>query len=250
MAKTLRSETSLGRRQRELETELRRIPWTRPLVWAFALLASLAFLLAPSLALPARLLPPLFLLLFAIGHEWRLREIAGESKFLEGGRTGERRLASRFAEQLADDHLLLNDLDLRIGHERFQIDHLVVAPSAVFVVESKYWAGTLSGDPSAATWTQTRHGKSRTVSSPVRQVGRQRRMLISRFRIPLPEDRVYALAVFTHPSVSLELSPDPDHRVMTAREAVRFINDKCFDPPLWTPETQLAFARQVLDSQS
>ncbi len=250
MARTLRSETSLGRRQRELETELSRTPWTRPLVWTLSLLAALAFLFSPSLSLYSRLLPPLFLLLFAVGYEWRLREIAAETRNLEGGRTGERKLAARFAEQLADDHLLLNDLDLRIAHERFQIDHLVVAPTAVFVVESKYWAGTLSGDPAAATWTQTRHGKSRTVSSPVRQVERQRRMLISRFRLPLPEDRVYALAVFTHPTVSLELAPDSDRHVMTAREAVRFINDKCFDPPLWSPEAQLAFARQVLDSQS
>lgn len=249
MAKILRSESSLSRRQDELDTELRRSPRIRRLVWTVVVLASAAFLLSPSLTLPARLLSPLFLILCAVGYEWRLREIAGESKFLEGGRTGERKLAARFAEQLADDHLLLNDLDLRIGHERFQIDHLVVAPSAVFVVESKYWSGTLSGDPAAATWTQTRHGRSRAVSSPVRQVERQRRMLVSLFRIPIPEDRVYALAVFTHPAVSLQLTPDPDHPVFTPREAVRFINDKCFDAPLWTPEDQQAFAQRVLSSQ-
>ena len=121
MAKILRSESSLSRRQDELDSELGRSPRIRRLVWTAVVLASAAFLLSPSLTLSARLVPPLFLILCGVGYEWRLREIAGESKFLEGGRTGERKLAARFAEQLADDHLLLNDLDLRIRNQEADI---------------------------------------------------------------------------------------------------------------------------------
>ena len=250
MARILRHESSLSRQRRALETELRRTPWLRPLVWTPALLVALFALLAHSLSVPARValavLPPLL----AFGYEWRLREIAAESKFLEGGRSGERRLADRFADQLADDHLILNDLDLRIAHERFQIDHLILAPSGIWIVESKYWAGTLSGDVADRTWLQTRPRRpSVRVKSPLFQVLRQRDMFLALFNTGLPEEHVHALAVFTHPHVTLDISRNRDQALLI-KAAIRLLNDRCFDPPVWTPEAMQALADRILATQS
>ena len=147
MAKILRSETSLLKRQLAIGRELSRGTPMRLAVWGGALAAA-ALLGAHSVrthtfhgAIFAALA-----LVFAVGYEVHLREIAVENRNLEGGRRGERKMAERLAEQLADDHVILNDLELRVAHERAQIDHLVIAPSGIYVIESKFWAGTLAGD--------------------------------------------------------------------------------------------------------
>lgn len=264
MAKILRSETSLGRRQRELEDELRHSGVGTFIVWGLVALG-VAALLIPALvtcvrsgnwtgaAAPnwlARGISSVLLVALGVGYRWRLREIAEEAHNLEGGQRGEHRLAERLAEQLADDHLILNDLDLRIAHERFQIDHLVLAPSGIYVLESKYWGGTLTGDTKDHQWTQSApHRKARPVKSPVIQVQRQRRMFISLFPGGLPDDQVRAFAVFTHPKVVLRLTGNNPPVAMRIQDAIRTINDRCFDPPVWPPEAMQTFAERVLASQ-
>ena len=159
-------------------------------------------------------------------------------------------MAELLAERLADDHVILNDLELRIAHERAQIDHLILAPSGIFVMESKYWAGKLSGDVGDAQWDQTRsYGGVRHVESPVQQCERQRRMFITLLATRVPEDRIHALAVFTHPGVELRIT-NAKGRVFTTREAIRFINDRCFEPPVLTPAQIGELAEVVLRGQA
>ena len=251
MAKILRSENSLLKRQLAIGRELARRQVTRFAVWgatlAIVLWGTTAFFLrghAGSAVVAA------FVLVLAAGYEVHLREIAVENRNLEGGRRGEQKMAELLAERLADDHVILNDLELRIAHERAQIDHLVIGPSGIFVVESKYWAGTFTGDVNDAQWTQTKsNGTVRHMKSPVQQCERQRRMFITLLASKIPEDRIHALAVFTHPAVKLQISNSKD-RVFLTREAVRFINDRCFDSPVLTPAEVLELAERINRGQA
>jgi hypothetical protein len=255
MAKILRHETTLGARRRALDRGLRSLPLQRLALYGI-LLALLALLWLwpspsplPRRALTARAAATLLLAALAVGWEWHLREAAAEAVNLRAGERGEQALAARFADQLADDHLILNDLSFKIAHERFQIDHLILAPSGIWVVESKYWSGTLSGDASDHTWLQSRpHRPSVRVKSPVFQVRRQRDMFISLFNTGLPEDHIHALAVFTHPRVRLEISRNRNQALLV-KDAIRLLNDACFDPPVWPPEAMQSLADRVLASQ-
>ena len=246
MAKILRSETSLLRRQGAIARELSLRKVTRAAAWGIALAL---FLWGAAASLRSKTfggaIGGAFALVLAAGYEIRLREIAVESRNLEGGRRGERKMADLLAEQLADDHLILNDLDFRIAHERCQIDHLVLAPSGIYVLESKFWAGTLSGDARDAQWTQTKAaGKTQTVKSPILQVERQRRMFIALLDAQVPEDRIHALAVFTHPAVRLRVA-NAENKAFLLRDAVRFINDRCFEPPVLSPAQALELAERI-----
>ena len=251
MAKILRSENSLLQRQLAIGRELSRRKVTRFVVWGVALAIVLwgaaAFALrgqAGSAVVAA------FVLVLAAGYEVHLREIARESYFIEGGRRGEQKMAERLAEQLADDHVILNDLELRVAHERAQIDHLVIGPSGIYVIESKFWAGILSGDVHDAQWTQTRDdGSVRLMKSPVQQCERQRRMFITLLAAKVPEDRIHALAVFTHPRVSLQIA-NAQGRAFLVRDAIRFINDHCFDPPVLTSAEVLELAERINRGQA
>lgn len=251
MAKILRSETSLLRRQLAIGRELsfRRI--SRLFVWGAALaLAGWGGLHALRARAPGGAVVGVFVLVLAAGYEVRLREIAVESRHIEGGRRGEQKMAEVLAERLADDHVILNDLELRVAHERAQIDHLVLAPSGIYVVESKFWAGTLSGDVHDAQWTQRKsNGSIRHVKSPVHQCERQRRMFITLLAAKVPEDRIHALAVFTHPAVNLQIANAKD-RVFLVHDAIRFINDRCFEPPVLTPAEVLDLAEKINRGQA
>ena len=251
MAKILRSENSLLKRQLAIGRELSRGGAARIAAWAVALVA--AALLGTHSVLTHTFHGAIFgalALVFAVGYEVHLREIAVESRNLEGGRRGEQKMAERLAEQLADDHVILNDLELRVAHERAQIDHLVIAPSGIYVIESKFWAGTLSGDVHDAQWTQTKaDGAVRHVKSPVQQCERQRRMFITLLAAKVPEDRIQALAVFTHPAVQLRIANAKD-RAFLVRDAIRFINDRCFEPPVLTPAAVLDLAEKINRGQA
>ena len=251
MARIFRSETSLLRRQQAIVRELSLRRLTRALVWALALACALW---GGSRSLrqrqPASAIVGAFVLVLAAGYEMHLREIAAESRAIEGGRRGEQKMAELLAERLADDHVILNDLELRVAHERAQIDHLVIAPSGIYVLESKFWAGTLSGDVRDAQWTQRKtNGVTRSVKSPVQQCARQRRMFITLLASRVPEDRIHALAVFSHPAVELRIT-NARNRVFRIPEAIRFINDRCFDPPVLTPAQALELAEQINRSQA
>ena len=83
-----------------------------------------------------------------------------------GGWQGEKQVAALLTSKLNDDYYLLNDLYLREGGG--DIDHIVLGPNGVFVLETKNWSGSIScnGDE----WQRV--GKRNFSGSPSRQVKR------------------------------------------------------------------------------
>jgi hypothetical protein len=87
-------------------------------------------------------------------------------RIYSGGWEGEKQDTKHLASKLNDDYILLNDLYLRGGGG--DIDHVVLAPNGIFVLETKNWSGdiTCHGDE----WQ--RAGKGNFKGSPSRQVKR------------------------------------------------------------------------------
>ena len=82
------------------------------------------------------------------------------------GWEGEKQVTNLLSSKLSDEYLLLNGLYLRNGGG--DIDHVVLGPSGVFVLETKNWSGdiTCNGDE----WQ--RGGKNGFKTSPSLQVKR------------------------------------------------------------------------------
>jgi Nuclease-related domain len=87
-------------------------------------------------------------------------------RIYNGGWQGEKQVAKLLTSTLSDDYYLLNDLYLHDGGG--DIDHIVLGPNGVFVLETKNWSGNIScnGDE----WQ--RSGKQNFSASPSRQVKR------------------------------------------------------------------------------
>jgi hypothetical protein len=83
-----------------------------------------------------------------------------------GGWVGEKQVTNLLSSKLSDQYLLLNGLHLRTGGG--DIDHIVLGPNGVFVLETKNWSGdiTCNGDE----WQ--REGKHNFKTSPSLQVKR------------------------------------------------------------------------------
>ena len=128
------------------------------------------------------------------------------------GLSGERHVAQVLARELSDEYVLINGLKLPRGAG--DIDHLVVGPTGMFLLETKTMAGRIVCEPDG-TWRRTRVGRAGTayaayIGDPAAQVQRnifavraclRRRLPVMLRRKPL---WIEGLVVFAHPHTELE----------------------------------------------
>jgi hypothetical protein len=87
-------------------------------------------------------------------------------RIYNGGWQGERKVESYLKKTLNDDYYLINDFYTPDGGG--DIDHIVLAPNGIFVLETKNWSGKISCN--LDEWQRT--GKPGYSASPSRQVKR------------------------------------------------------------------------------
>jgi hypothetical protein len=128
--------------------------WTRGLPWRLTLAATAALvatMLAGGLALPRSWLAGL---LATAGTAWTLRfQPTQPTRAWRDGARGERATARRLRRLERDGYTVLHDL--AIPGSRANIDHVVIGPSGVFVVDSKCYRGRLHQTPDGMLW----HGR-------------------------------------------------------------------------------------------
>jgi hypothetical protein len=82
---------------------------------------------------------------------WRLRFRPSEAaRSWQRGAAGERRTA-RLLRRVARDGFVFHDLAAP-GNSRANVDHLVIGPSGVFVIDSKQWTGEVLQGADGLVW--------------------------------------------------------------------------------------------------
>ena len=125
-------------------------------------------------------------------------------RIYKGGWAGEQQVSKLLSRSLSDEYLLLNDIHLR--NSSGDIDHIVLGPSGVFVLETKNWNGdiTCHGD----VWQ--RAGKPNFKSSPSFQVKRNaskiKHIIDSSPSLNLARACVEGIVVFTNHHANLHLN--------------------------------------------
>lgn len=172
MARILTDESTLTRKRKSLLRE------SGALGVAFRVEAGLAALLivAGLVVLfvkgsAAALIAGGVLAFVAAGHFIKIRENARESGSIDAGLKGEVTVTRVLAERLGNDAYILNDITVKSGFRSAQIDHVVVSPKGIFLLETKNWRGTIRGDERAKQWVREGWGKhpDRSVYNPVLQ---------------------------------------------------------------------------------
>ena len=84
------------------------------------------------------------------------------------GEEGERKVA-QILGGLSPEYEVINDLMLPCGKGYQQIDHIVISPVGIIVIETKNFSGKIYGDDASTMWLQDLAGKKRRFYSPVEQ---------------------------------------------------------------------------------
>jgi Nuclease-related domain len=156
----VRVRASVGRPGGSAQAQWRRLraaewaAWARTVPWRVAAILVIATvggllgsLLAPRLGL-------VFGGLVALVAGWGLRfRPSPDASAWQRGAAGERRTARLLAPLERDGWVILHDL--AVPGSRANLDHLVIGPGGVFVIDSKQYRGRLQLDPSGRLW----HGR-------------------------------------------------------------------------------------------
>lgn len=124
---------------------------------------------------------------------------------------GEKKVA-RYLRKLSEEYTVLNDIILPTESGTTQIDHIVVSPYGVFVIETKNYKGWIYGGGKAAQWTQNIYGKKNSFMNPIRQNYAHVKAVEARLS-QFPNLPVISIVAF---------SPDCDLKVKTVSHVVYF----------------------------
>lgn len=96
------------------------------------------------------------------------------------GRYGEI-LIRLILKTLPQEYRVFNDVQFNVGHSRCQIDHLVVSPYGIFVIETKSYLGLTIGSSAWSMWRRYVLGKSYNTKSPIIQNQRHVELLKAKY---------------------------------------------------------------------
>lgn len=129
------------------------------------------------------------------------------------GQPGEERVSSFLAENLPDGYVILNSPRLYHHGATFDIDHIVIGPNGIFVIETKNMQGSIMGGI-MGNWVQERNrtGKNRKVKigNPGNQVNQYGKVVKSQLGSRLAYEtgrklnfKIYPIVVFVHEDIDL-----------------------------------------------
>lgn len=88
--------------------------------------------------------------------------------FISQGNYGELRV-SKILSQLPDEYHVFNDVYIENQSNSSQIDHVVISPYGVFVIETKNYSGAIYGSENAEQWTEYLNGDGYKFRNPIKQ---------------------------------------------------------------------------------
>lgn len=151
------------------------------------------------------------------------------------GKAGERRVARKL-DWLSKEYIVLNDIMLPTQYGTTQIDHVVVSPYGIFVIETKNYKGWIFGHENSEEWKQSLLGKKRMwgwsseqhkFRNPIRQNQAHTRA-IRRLLSEIGDFRVIPIVVFSD-RADLRITT-PNHIVVnwsSLRSAIKQFNVPC-----------------------
>ncbi len=85
------------------------------------------------------------------------------------GFLGERRVRKQLNGLSHENYRVLNNITIKKAKGTSQIDHLVISPHGIFVIETKTFTGWIHGNDDSEYWTRTFYKSKTKFHNPVRQ---------------------------------------------------------------------------------
>lgn len=111
------------------------------------------------------------------------------------GKRGEQRVFS-ILKRLPDEYYIWNDIVLQRNGYSVQIDHVVISPYGIFVIETKNYTGWIYGNDTSDLWTKNMYGYRYHFGNPVKQNHSHVKALANLFC--MSENSFIPIVVFLH----------------------------------------------------
>ena len=111
------------------------------------------------------------------------------------GLRGERMVFS-ILKELPDEYYIWNDIVLQRNGYSVQIDHIVISPYGIFVIETKNFKGWIYGNDDCDKWTKMYYGRKYHFNNPVKQNHSHVKALANLFC--MSENQFIPIVVFLH----------------------------------------------------
>ncbi len=130
---------------------------------------------------------------FRLLRRTRRRRIPVSSKYI--GRVGERKTSFNLSISLDNKiYKRFHDIIIPSYNGTTQIDHLLISPFGLFIIETKNIKGWIFGSEDQARWTQTLYGKKYSFQNPLRQTYRQKKVLSDFLKIH--DSKIHTIVFF------------------------------------------------------
>lgn len=163
----------------------------------------------------------------------------------KSGLNGERKVVKNISDKLSHDYSIFNDVLLKDGKRRGNVDHIIVGPTGIFVMETKnnegvvafdgnYWKG-IGGNPSG-----------QAVSNMFRIKDILRNCEVFKRK----ELYVNAVVLFTNSKIDLKVSSDPKWcKVLQIKELTDlYLSDYIKNEPVRFSDKEITSIEQNLES--
>lgn len=112
---------------------------------------------------------------------------------------------TRKLSRLPEEYHVFNDVYILNGNRSVQIDHVVISPYGLFVIETKNYKGWIYGSANSEHWTQNIYGNKYQLYNPTRQNASHVSALCKLFSIT--RDKTIPMIVFAG-SATIQCSAD------------------------------------------
>lgn len=137
----------------------------------------------------------LVIILVIIGFVWLIPRMRKKILSLFRGWIGEKKTTFYLWLSLNSKvYRRFHDVIIPSGNGTTQIDHLIVSPFGLFIVETKNRNGWIFGSKGQKSWTQSLYGNNYSFQNPIRQTFRQKK-IISKF-LRVDESTVHTIIYF------------------------------------------------------
>lgn len=120
-----------------------------------------------------------------------------KNKSLSKGDLGEQHVADACMARLNNDYILFNNVTLRDQQQSTtQIDHILVSPYGIFVIETKNYSGWIYANEYDSQWTQKFPNSSYSFQNPLHQNYRHIQVLNQLIHPIVNIQQIHSIVVF------------------------------------------------------
>lgn len=124
------------------------------------------------------------------------------------GKLGELVVRAQAKKYLKEEYILLNDCTLPDSQNgTTQIDHILLSPYGIFIIETKNYRGWIFGGERQKSWTQKIYKKSFKFQNPLHQNYKHIKVLESVLEDVVAPKYLHSLVVFTSQSIFKTMMP-------------------------------------------